>query len=889
MLLYNPGSQGQSLSGPSGSAVPAQAKPSSAGAITPAEIPDLLSDATVSTILPAGGLEILNAKEPLAKDPTKDASLALAKALTPDVLTGVRAITIAKYVVGFAQMAYADRKKREIDILQATRKLRAWGVITRANIVAMCERDNEQTDTALKEFLATATALGIDGATILAFYTDVKALKTEEARLFDAQTKKEGGGSFKLYEWRPVGGNTTKISWYGPVSVRPRVAKLVENKASDTVQELKALFTKPVLGDSIPIDKVPLFPVPDIIYGVVDTGFNPWFSAGLVAGFADTLAYSAYASDGTTKSTGLYAGYGLGISSMLSNVFKNTFGTHSETPLYLLMFGTLNFASTGSGEYKPAKDIKEATKAYSDFVLEQVSRVFAVRDSAYKADIEKLAKKYNTSPVQYLLTILKGSWASFGDMIDLGLLRDPEWGGSGFDKKKTPDQVMAAALPLVRTYQDTYRNKAALKVEEGGKKLKPIGAYAKVLSKEGAIKSATTDLAIVPIVPVSWAKVGTNPVLYPHLIDVSAWKAYMLSPEVEAYQSITDSVQHWNTEIWGGVGPTVNTLLDDLAGCLSGSGKLSEWKPDESGNLPQNLPYPLVYPHDKIISKLPSYLTVASLKSQEVTGKQITPEQQDLLDVRSDYKSTVLLAMRSAEFAGKAMNSVEALIAAIKNLTKILYGDCPITDAPDDVPKEEYFDFYLAQTDACAKAPKDGSLLSILDKANVLYKSLLDKEAKGDKAASQTLQVVAEQIAKTQERVNVLVAELKGKLEQVKSGLSDDGGVFFFIENTVQVLTALAALPTTGFEPSAEEKAAIEKVKADIEFLKKKAYKAVGLVGAQAQTLTVVGESYSVDYGTSVTGGLTSVKNWALETLGTKKEGSLWWLILLAAAAAAKE
>jgi hypothetical protein len=874
MLIYNP--KGTSLAGPAD--LPAAASPAAGlPAAAPVTIPEaqtLVSDSAVSEILPAGGLKILNATEPLAQKVSKGAQDALAKTVTQVCLDGIRSMAIVKYVIGFAAMMAADRGKRSKDLLSVTARLRAWSVITRANLVALCERDNEEVTKTLQDLMVTVQALGVPAKNASDFITDVVALNKADSALLLAQTSKNFGGSFVLYEWHPVGENTTSISWYGPASVRPRVAKYIDNKETKDVEKLKALFSKPVLDDTIPIDKVPVFPVPDIVKGNTGGNVNPVFSPFFIAGFADLLPFDQYQQEGVNKTGDQY------------NTMVKLLNISNTKPL-------------ASGEHATATNVDVAKQAFLDLWKEQLTRAYGAFTSGKKTDLENQAKQLGIPVIQFLFNSAECKvWASFGDMVTLGLEIDPEWGGWKKEDTKTPEEVMAAALPQVRKYQDVCRNKLVLKTDEGSKKLKPVGAYAEVLVKEGAIKSATTDFAIVPVLPTTWAQVKGNPVLYPHFVDVTAWKKYVLNPDTEVNQSMVDSVSQWNADLWGGSGPVLGQLLDDMADCLTDTktGKLAQWKPDNKGNLPAQLPYPLVYKYDAIAPKLPQYLTLSLGKYAELSGKQISAEQQDLIDVRSDYKSTVLLAMRSAEFAGTVLDSTKALVQAIKNLTKILYGDCPIEEAPDNKVKEELYDFYLKQTEACAASPKEGSLLDTLNKANELYKDLLAKEAANDAGASQTLQVVAQQIAKTQERVNVLVAELKGKLQQVKGNIEDDGGLFYFIDNTVNLMNTLDKLPisvviggvTYNAEPSQEEKDAIEETKKKIKKIQIEGFKIIGFVGAQSQTLTNVGDSFSIDFGTSVGGGLKDIRDWAVNTLGTKKPFP-WWLLLLAAAAAAKD
>jgi hypothetical protein len=875
MLIYNP--KGTSLAGPA--ALPAAASPAAGlPAAAPVTIPEaqtLVSDNAVSEILPTGGLKILNATEPLAQKVSKGAQDALAKTVTQVCLDGIRSMAIVKYVIGFAAMMAADRGKRSKDLLSVTARLRAWSVVSRANLVALSERDNPSVTAALDSLATTMRAVGISIGSVAGFLEDVKALQAAQADLLYGQTTKNFGGSFKLYEWHPVE-NTTSISWYGPAAIRPRVAKLIDNANTENVAQIKALFSKPLLDDAIPIDKVPVFPIPDIVHGTSGGNVNPALGAFFMAGFADILPFDEYQQDGINKPNDQY-------------------------DMQVKLLNLSNTAPLGSGEHVVDSNVDVAKEALLSLAKEQLMRAYSSTMSEKAEKLKKQigyeAKKLNISVYQYLW-LSSSVWASFGDMIALGLKIDPEWGGSGFDDKKTYEEVSPVAVPLVRKFQDTYRNVLALKTEEGGKKLKPVGYYAKMLVKEGAIKSATTDMALVPVLPVSWTKVKSNPVLHAHFVDVSAWKKYVLNPDTEVNQSMVDSVSQWNADLWGGSGPVLGQLLDDMADCLTSTstGKLCAWKPDDKGNLPAQLPYPLVYKYDAIAPKLPQYLTLSMGKYAEVSGKQITQEQQDLIDVRSEYKSTVLLAMRSAEFAGTVLDSTKALVQAIKNLTKILYGDCPIEEAPDDMIKEKLYAFYLKQTDACAASPKEGSLLDTLNKANELYKALLAKEAANDAGASQTLQVVAQQIAKTQERVNVLVAELKGKLQQVKGNIEDAGGLFYFIDNTVNLLNTIEKLPTSvviggvtyNAEPSQEEKDAIEETKKKIKKIQIEGFKIIGFVGAQAQTLTNVGDSFSIDFGTSVGGGLKDIRDWAVTTLGEEKPFP-WWLLLLAAAAAAKD
>lgn len=848
------------------------------GSMGPAQFKaqDLVADSAVGEILPAGGLKILNAQEPIAKAPTKEAQAVLAKALTEDAKAGIRAMTVIKYVLGFAPMLKADKAKRAKELIEVTAKLRAWGAANLLYVQALNERMNAQVVADLQSAAKLLNTLGVPASLTTVVVGDVGTLKDAESKLLLAQVDRKGGGDLKLFEFRGIGmTDVTKITWFGPVAARVRVAKLADNPNKEQVESLKALFGKlQSPEDDLPLDKVPaLFPVPDIVGGKFYDWVNPQFEA-YVPGNADNLHFDAYQYLGMNKGPAPWDDTKPFAWGELYLLAQGLYFLGPAVLIPALAMGAVDLAELDT----PATTL-DMLASFSGLLQEQMDREYG----------ENSKKK----PVPDTVVIKEGSKVltttpaySYGFMIDVGLTRDPEWGSKTITERRTPHWVADNTLPKIRQWHQTRRVQLTAK-----DKFKAVGEAASVQAKQAKVKGAVADLTILPPIPLLWFKQPNGTFKYgPASLDV--WQKYVENAALEVHLNYLTWVQTWNKRYWGGKGPNATALLADVADTANpqAKGKLAQWKPGHAGGLP----YPLVYPLASIEPKLPQYGTLALQKWSEVTAKPLTAEQEDLITVRSDYKASLLTGMRAAEFAEKVFSEADELFAAIQSIVALLYGPCTLTAPPEGTPKEKLYKHYLDQTDACAASPQEGSLCSVLTKAEAIYADLKAKAEAGDGTAKAQALALSEQIAKTQARVNVLIAELKGKLLLVKSDLSSEGGVEHFVSIAVQMLDVLSKVPSImlggvkiNLPPSDEEVEEIKALGEKIKLINTKYLDLVGKVGAMAETLGKTAEAYGVELGGNVSGGLVEVKTWSQTTLGEEK--SFPWLLLLAVAAAARE
>ena len=832
--------------------------------LSPAAKIGAVQGAILAEILPAGGQKVLDAAEALAPQPSKAAADLLAATLTPDCASGIRAASVIKYVIGFVPMMQADRDKRTKELLAATAKLRLWGVVSKAYLLALNERaltDAKGAPTAvgneLAALVATLQALGIADSVTANFLAGVASLKAAEGKLFAAQVAAVGGLDLALYEWHP-GTNTTQISWNGPVAVRSRIAGQADNPDAAEVAALKVIFGD-LAGstDGVALDKLLVFPVPSIIYGSANLdAVNPWFGAA-VPGYADLFDYYYYDYQGMNKGT---------------SGWDDTTNKITVLPDALRELGA--FLTTNA-------DALAAKATFDAFVQEQVQREYAALGKKVP-----VAKSYDNA------------FYPFGLLIDLGLAKDPEWGGKSLvGDSKTPHEVADAVLPKVRAVQTLRRNVLGFRTKSPTGILQAHGEYAAVQDLDAAIKGDTTDMAILPPL-VAW--IGNPKTGFVEIAPVPAaqWKQYITDPKQEVAQSFQAWVTDWNARFWAGAGPDANAVADAVADTLAGaSGVLAKWVPDAAGKLPP-LPWPLIYPLDAVAAKLPTYVYLSAQKLGDVLGTSLTQAQEDLIQVRGDYKSAVLLAMRAAEFASTAMDGASALIAAIEALCAMLYGQSDLVAPPDGTDKTKLYGYYSGQIDAFAAAPKPGSLAAVLAAASAAYldaeqaQTTADSDAARKKASLKTT-LLAEKAAKVQERVNVLTAELKGKLAQVQSDIADPGGVFYYVAQAGQLFDFLAKYPTkvkiagtdVNIAPSPEEQAAITATKAQIAVILAKANNAAAIAGATAGALPKIVNSLGAILPANVLDGLNGTSTWAQTVLG--KPGSMFWLLLLAAGATA--
>ena len=881
MLLYNPKG---SLAG-----LPDEPQPS----LPPEELfqntQDMMANSAVAEILPVGGLKILEAQEAIAKSQSKEAQDILANLLTEDVKMGIRALSVLKYVVGFAPMMHADKQKKIAELVAVTRKLRAWAAASQLYGIALNERYNTQIEEQIKKTeKLLADLVGVSThSTTAGPINAIKVLKNSESNLMLAQVSPGGGGSFPLSEFRGAfKTEVTSISWFGPVASRVRVAKQVANADSETVVQMKNLFG-PYQGpeDTEQLDKIFTFPVPDICAGYLAPTVNPVFYC-YAPGYADYIHYDGYQYNGMnkgiqgwneTKDFDLWAGLQLysGITIIMLTNYLPSISEDFEKAVMQMGVGP----DPGLTKFQ----------YFTAFINEQVAREYSGEQSkgktkpTPKTTTFKYDDKTYTTPAVY----------TFGFMIDVGLTRDPEWGSNSIFDRRTPHWVADNILWKVHNHHNAFRVYLTSKVDVGEGKLVPTGELAVVQADQAMVKSEITDFTILPPLPVVWSKKANGSLTYGGA-TLDVWQKYIDSPALEVQQNFATWVDEWNKRYWGGKGPTMANLVADVADTMLASpkGKLAAWTP--VGDKIPALPYPLDYPLAQIEFKLPKYMLLAAKKWGEISKKQLSASQEDLLTIRSDYKSDVLVGMRAAEFADAAMTGAEGLLAAIQTIAGMLYGDCVLVAPPEGTVKEKLYDHYYKQTEACKNSPKPGSLVDVLNQAKVLYDGLKAKAETGDSNAKSQTIAVAEQIAKIQTRVNVLIAELKGKLEQIKDDMdSGEGSAIFYIAIVEAKLKKLSVVPemvVNGVKiklpPSDEESEAIKNLAETLKKLNAKYFDIVAKTGAIAQTLINIAKEYGIHLGDNVGGGLASIKSWSVGTLGEEKSSFPWWIILAAALAA---
>jgi hypothetical protein len=467
------------------------------------------------------------------------------------------------------------------------------------------------------------------------------------------------------------------------------------------------------------------------------------------------------------------------------------------------------------------------------------------------------------------------SEVSFGNMIAAGLDLDPEWEEFKVSNTSlTVEDILANTAKAgstrdgkergvperMRIQQDTYRAKLNARDSKGA----PVGENAKLDNAIGALITAITFIGLLPPLPLKWVKESGKVLLTP-VGDWDAWLKLYSSSANQITNNIDAQLEQLNKDVWGGKGPKYyDVILAAKNGAL-----------------------------DKIIPPLVANL--ADLKAAQAEASSEAKLAMAGLDAgqtayvlaRALQKSTILIAMKAAEFAVNAEDVSADMVQTLIEMGDKLYG-CKPQSPPDGMKDEDLINWYTNQLKACEKSPSPNSLKGKLDALLAKYTELKAKADAGDVVALKQLNDVSSQIAEIQKEINGLVGTRVARRTRNVDNSTRKGGVLSFAQI---VPTLLEKIPpsTTSFGgvsvvPPAEEGQGAGQAKKDAEGAAAGAKSGLAYTDAAGIAL----KDLINDSGIWVPAATTATidkNNKKIEKILNKS--SLWWLLLVAAAVAA--
>ena len=370
-----------------------------------------------NAILPVGGKAVLDSQESVATQKTPEAQALIEGLLTDECKVAIRSETLRQYADGLLDLVAIDKKAKLKKLTSFTSQLRAWPAVVQSYWIGTNERDNDAVrkssidlQTVAQSKISPDCPYLNDASKLL---SQVVEIKDNEVRLFKAQIV-NGGGEFPLDEYYCNQESARHMYWFGPVAVRPRVAGIQAAK-------------DPEYG----VSYVPFFPIANFLLFYNDGKENNPALHAIAPGYTDYLPYVYYNVEGTTIST------------------KDWNETAPSTS------GGCGINALAGG--KAGGDVAVAgpnQTMLDDYMAEQVNRMYPeakVVPYVYLVDQKKIDK---IVPKQTTLL-----WYSIGSFVALGLLLDPEWGGTKSNdvKDKTPAQCWAGLVPSLRKRQDQRR------------------------------------------------------------------------------------------------------------------------------------------------------------------------------------------------------------------------------------------------------------------------------------------------------------------------------------------------------------------------------------------------------------------------------------------------
>jgi hypothetical protein len=392
---------------------------------------------TLESILPAGGKAVLDSKESVPAQQSPEAQALIEGLLTDDCKAAIYSGTAHKYASGMAELVSIEKSAKEKALLSFTSQLRAWPAAVQEYWLATNERDNTTVQQALVDLQTAATekmagsSPYLNDASKLAQQS--KEVKTAETALFKSQIQK-GGGYFPLDEFNFTEENAKQIGWFGPVSVRERVAKVV--KVADPKKTgIQFVYQFPDIPDQW-------------LWYMGGKENNPDFVSA-IPGYADIAPHSAYT---IAKS--------------------KTFNWDSEGE-------ELSVFEMSGTEYA----------VLDEYLSEQVKRIYDIEIKPYQGFVSE------TGDIIPKQTVISDPPCGVLLLLIWGKHLDPEWGGMESENvyyEKTYLEIANALTPELRKRQDQRR----IELRKGGVFGSETGAgeqyayFKKVRKVEEAVSTA---------------------------------------------------------------------------------------------------------------------------------------------------------------------------------------------------------------------------------------------------------------------------------------------------------------------------------------------------------------------------------------------------------------